>query len=267
MTKKSSDYKNLIQFYRSREDYQRAENRLLLQIKAMCRRIARESLIFPARPKTSTKKQEAQYAKRYKTWLADTREGADKLYKQAAKGKASLGVAVRVDPMLGFYKGSVQARKVFEGQLLNQAEHVLPKHVLEWCGSTKGFGLLSLAKIAAEAGGPLENYGNPTRLWKRFGLAVIDGKAQRRTKDKVLAVKYGFPPTRRAVMHVVGECLLRARGEYAKVYRERKALEQKKAPELTKIHIHRRALRYTEKCLLRDLWVVWNQAQVKRKAA
>ena len=63
--------------------------------------------------------------------------------------------------------------------------------VASFVEETRGFGYLGLAQIVAEAG-DLSNYANPAKLWKRFGLAVIDGRAQRRVADKELAIVHGL---------------------------------------------------------------------------
>jgi hypothetical protein len=147
-----------------------------------------------------------------------------------------------------------------EKRMLKVAKAAIPPSVLAWAESVRGLGILSLAQIIASAGAPLSEYGNPTRLWKRMGLGIVNGQIQRKTTDKELAKAFGYQPGRRAVMHVVGDNLVKANGQYAELYRERKALEQQKAPKLTKMHLHRRALRYIEKCLLKELWQQWNAA-------
>ena len=44
---------------------------------------------------------------------------------------------------------------------------------------------------------------NPSRkVWKRLGLAVFDGRAQRRTRDAEKAVEQGYSPRRRSVSWV-----------------------------------------------------------------
>lgn len=119
-----------------------------------------------------------------------------------------------------------------------------------------GFGDIGLAQIIGEAG-DLSRYGNPGKLWKRMGLAVFDGRAQRRVKDKAEAERQGFNPARRAVMHVIGDSLIKKENRYRDLYLARKEVEAEKLPDGSKMHIHLRALRYMEKRLLRDLWNAW----------
>lgn len=133
--------------------------------------------------------------------------------------------------------------------------------VWPWVQGVRGAGPLSLAQIVGAAG-DLANYDGPARLWKRFGLAVLDGRAQRRLTDKDLAALHGFSPVRRSLMHIVGENLLRQNrdGAFRTLYNTRKAYEIATTPGLRPFQYHRRALRYMEKRFLRELWRAWKTA-------
>jgi hypothetical protein len=148
-------------------------------------------------------------------------------------------------------------RKACQKELLKAAKQ-LP--AAAWVQGVRGFGMPSFAAIVGEAG-DLGSYDSVAKLWKRMGLAVIDGKSQRRVSDAAEAARHGYNPRRRSEMHVVGECILKAGGPYREVYNQRKAYETERAPEMSKIHAHRRAMRYVEKRLLRDLWRAWRQAK------
>ncbi len=128
----------------------------------------------------------------------------------------------------------------------------------DWCASVHGFGELGFAQILAEAG-DLSVYANPAKLWKRFGLAVLDGEAQRRARG-AKGIEHGFSPRRRAVMHCVGDAIVRAgKGPYRELYDTYKAAHAEQHPDLSAGHVHKRAMRYAEKRLLRDLWARWRQ--------
>ena len=144
-----------------------------------------------------------------------------------------------------------------------------------WAKTVKGFGdgVLFAELVAGSLGQDglgLQAYRSPAKLWKRWGVGLVEGQAQRRTKNKRLAEAMGFSPRRRATLHVVGECLVRARGPYAKLYATRKVLELKKLPmkgpdgkrlKGRKGWAHKRALRYIEKRLLLELWRQWHGAK------
>ena len=130
----------------------------------------------------------------------------------------------------------------------------------EWCQSVRGLGPHSYAQIVAETGNAL-NYPTVAKVWKRMGLAVIRGERQRRVLDKELAIEMGYDARRRAIMHVIGENLLRCSDPYYRpLYDKRKAFELEKAPDAKPIVHHKRALRYIEKRLLREMWRAWRSA-------
>lgn len=165
----------------------------------------------------------------------------------------------------------------------------------EFGAHVPGFGALGLAQIVAEAGGPLTRYATPARLWKRMGLGIVYSKRQQKVKDKEEAKDMGYNPRRRSVIYVIGAALIKTQGPYRDLYLARLRTEHEKAlseglvpissvqatltswknrglPKLEKItqkqfdpklhrsagHLAKRAQRYMEKRLLRDLWRAWN---------
>ncbi len=131
----------------------------------------------------------------------------------------------------------------------------LPAH--SFTEQISGFGSVNFAQIVAETG-DLWRYANPAKVWKRMGLAVIEGRAQRRVRGAE-AFEHGFSPRRRAVMANVATSLMTKQNSYKALYDERKAVEQEKLPAGPPAHIDARARRYMVKRLLRDLWAHWRQ--------
>lgn len=134
-----------------------------------------------------------------------------------------------------------------------------------WGQCVAGLGELSLAAIIGACGDPAD-YRGPAALWKRFGLGFIttgtgEQIRQRRTTDAALAIMMGYSPERRSVMHIIGECLIRAKGAHYERYCNTKASIAERYPELTKIHAHRRAMRKIEKRLLAELWIAARRAR------
>lgn len=145
----------------------------------------------------------------------------------------------------------------------------------------KGFGARSLAVIVGEAG-DLSLYANPAKLWKRMGLAVMNGVRQgglRKTASAEDWIAHGYNAKRRSFMFVIGDVLVKNQNDYRAVYLARKDFERAKAhaagltvapaakiPEKRKHefmsdgHVHRRAQRYMEKRLLRNLRSAWRRA-------
>lgn len=146
--------------------------------------------------------------------------------------------------------------------------------------AVKGFGPVSLAIIIAEAG-DLSSYPKKGHLWKRMGVAVLDGVRQGGLRKSASAddwIAHGYNRQRRSRMWNIGDALVKGNGngQYRQVYIERKEYERKRAEKIgltvapaAKIpakrkdefmsegHVHRRAQRYMEKRLLRDLWQAW----------
>lgn len=132
--------------------------------------------------------------------------------------------------------------------------------VYPWVESVRGFGALGLAQIVGETG-DLSNYDTPAKVWKRMGLAVINGGRQRRvTGDE--AFEHGYNPARRSVMWVIGDSLLKGNrdGAYRTYYLSEKERQRELHPDLSDLVTHLRAKRHMEKRLLRNLWIEWRAA-------
>lgn len=116
----------------------------------------------------------------------------------------------------------------------------------------KGFGAFNLAGLLGECG-EITDYRNPSCLWKRMGLAVIDGERQRKCADADKALIHGYNPRRRALAYIIGDCLIKSNSVPKAVYNERKA--KKIADGWSKIHAHCDAKMFMVKRVLRDLWI------------
>jgi hypothetical protein len=137
-----------------------------------------------------------------------------------------------------------------------------------WAGfgaNIRGFGAASLAVILAEAG-DLLNYSSIAKLWKRMGLAVMDGVRQGNPGKGSSAetwIEHGYSPLRRSRMWNIGDTLIKGNrtGIYRTAYLDRKAYELARDPEMQPIKAHRRAQRYMEKRLLKHLWQAWRRTK------
>ena len=149
----------------------------------------------------------------------------------------------------------------------------------EFGKSIRGFGLGSLAVIIGEAG-DLSNYATDAKLWKRMGVAVLDGTRQgglTKAASDDDWIRHGYNRKRRSWLWNIGDSLIKAQvrkvrdgddedtgerkaiGRYGEIYLRRKAYESERDPGMSKLHAHRRAQRYMEKRLLRDLWKAWGR--------
>jgi hypothetical protein len=133
--------------------------------------------------------------------------------------------------------------------------------VYEWWTSQRGLGALGLAQILGITG-DLNAFPTPAKLWKYLSLHVVDGHAARRARGAASRGQ-GFSPFRRAVMHQIGDALVKLNAQpWRGLYDARKAYELERLPPDPGRQgwAHKRALRYMEKRLLRELWRAWRQA-------
>jgi hypothetical protein len=159
----------------------------------------------------------------------------------------------------------------------------LPIH--DWWCSFKGLDSLGLAAIVAETG-DLSDYSNPAKVWRRMGLDVWEGEAN---KNRFAGVNTGYSKRRRMVAFRTANPIIQHRTvPYREVYDQRKTIEIERdlvgynkgyvekhkvfllkhyttskakilAGRLPQCIINLRAHRYMTKRLLRDLWVEWQR--------
>lgn len=172
--------------------------------------------------------------------------------------------AAQVQPAISALAGLLKPElKSYEKQIQAIAKQ-LP--VAAWALEQRGCGALMLGIVVGETG-DLSKYDNPAKVWKRMGLAVMpDGKRQRRVAGDE-GIYHGFSPRRRAIMYVLGDCLIKLnKGEFRALYDERKAFEMSRLDPKAKGvkgHAHARASRYMQKRFLRELWKAWNRTVVE----
>lgn len=173
-------------------------------------------------------------------------------------------VAAVVNPFLSPAIGEFHKQRLAVERDIRKLARTLP--AWEWVEGVRGISDLGFGVLVGAAGGDVGRFRNPSSLWKRFGVAVMDGRPQRRiagttAEKKLEAMRHGYSPVRRAVAHMAAEGLLRQNDNgYRSLYDERKAYEHERNPEITKGHAHKRALRFMVKRFLLDLWVEWRRA-------
>ncbi|CCG43343.1 hypothetical protein [Magnetospirillum molischianum] len=218
--------------YRQRKQLQMAQNRIVLQLKALARA--------------------AVDGDKDRAGVIVDRLIANKVQK-AEDVEIAVGLSQNYGALFAAHDG-IASDCAKLGKELEKLAKKLP--VAEWVATQRGVGMTNLANIIGEAG-DLANYNNPAKLWKRMGLAVIGTERQRKVADAEAALVHGYNPVRRSVMWNVGTCIIKAGGALKTLYDERKVYEAGKSPDITKMLAHRRAQRYVEKRVLRDLWRAW----------
>lgn len=179
-----------------------------------------------------------------------------------------LGAMTRVEPnhsvpsptlILEEAQASIrEKRKVYEKSLVKAAKQLPQAKIVD---EIRGLGMLGFAQIVAEVG-DFAAYDSPSKVWKRMGLAPYMGKAAGTWKrEGGLSAKewtaYGYSPIRRSIMHVIGDSAIKVQGPLRDLYLQRKEYERAKAPDLSDMQTHLRALRYIEKRLLLWIWQAW----------
>lgn len=221
----------IVEVWRLRQDYHRAEKRQVLQIKAMCRR-----------------------------YTDGDKAAADRLYKQIDAGEADIQISAPLSPLFASRDVMAKQRGEFE-KLLKKMAKDLP--IYRFVQTVKGFGELGLAALVGECGS-LGAYHTVSGVWKRCGMAVIEGGRQRRVAGED-ALLHGYSPERRSVFWTLADSMLKCQGKdekagpYRRIYDERKAYERPRVE--SDAHAHNRALRYMFKRLLKDLTVAWRQIE------
>lgn len=148
----------------------------------------------------------------------------------------------------------------------------------EFVKSVKGVGELGLAVIVGEAG-DLSAYPKKGHLWKRLGLAVLDGRRQGNPGANATAedwIRHGYKASRRAEVYAfIDDVMLRHQwrgpkddrpgypiGPYGEHYARKKAeyLIRYADEKDGKAHAENGARRYMAKMFIRDLWKAWRGA-------
>lgn len=223
----------IVETWRARQDMVRAQQKLTLQIKSICRR-----------------------------YTAGDKGEAEKLYRSMQNGKEHPMAESAHMACVGLLMARVpleEQRKGYEKRLAKLGKELPIIHV---CDDIKGVNSMTLASIVGECG-DLSAYPSVAGVWKRAGLAVIQGERQRK-KSGDAALLHGYSPERHAVFWNIGCALIKAQGKddmagpYRRIYDERKAYERPRVE--SDGHAHNRAMRYMVKRLMKNLTLEWRRA-------
>jgi hypothetical protein len=173
-------------------------------------------------------------------------------------------------------------------KLLEKAARKLPAH--GFVKSVRGAGEHGFAQVIGEAG-DLSLYANPSKLWKRLGLAPYQGLAMSswmrktwrpRALEKQEWIDNPFKPERYAIVAQIATHLCdhqveskaksgtkhgRPKGPYGEHYVRRREHTDITHSDWSDGHARADALRYTVKKFIRDLWVAWRQASLSMETS
>ena len=252
----------IVTLHRLRQNAIKAQTKLSLQGQAVIR------LLVPA-DETPKEKAKARYAAIYKAAATDPTHDLHDY----------------VAPYLHAGRPLDEQRAVYERQLVKAAKR-LP--VYPWVKSVRGFGDISFATIVGECG-DIGTYKSVSAVWKRLGLAVIDGNRQGNPGKSASAddwIAHGYNRQRRSVSWNMRANIIGAQGMwrplfgesvrtnhdltlYQQVFAERARMyagrldvpvaESAKGKESYSEHVVRRAARYAEKLLIKHLYLEWRR--------
>ncbi|QWY83253.1 hypothetical protein [Rhizobium phage RHph_X2_25] len=261
---------SVLYFYRLRQDMIRARTKLILQGQASLRRLF----------------------------------DGDKEKAASAWGDAIKDDAHELRGMLSPYISALEVLDKQQGEYEKELVRSVKKlPIYQWAKGVKGFGDLSLACIIGEASGygketgefySVGDFKSVSALWKRMGLAVLNGHRQGAPGKGATAEDWiveGYSKTRRSVMWNVGNSLILSMGKFRpmfgedidanneytelqKVFANRARYEAERLPhkcgsaikesktgkDSYTLHAANRAKRYTEKRLLRMLYAEWRRS-------
>jgi hypothetical protein len=213
---------------------------------------------------------------------AKARKRADDLYRLVAKDPTH-ELHIRIMPYIMAIEPLTAQRTLYEKDMVREAKR-LP--VYPFVKSVSGFGDISFATIVGECG-DIGTYKSIAAVWKRLGLAVFDGKRQGNPGAGAVAddwIRHGYNKQRRSVSWNARAQIIGGMGlwrpefgsdladatYYQRVFAERAryesdklgtpVTESAKGKESYKKHATNRAMRYTEKRLLRELYKSWRRA-------
>ena len=120
--------------------------------------------------------------------------------------------------------------------------------------SVKGVGPMLSARVISMIDITLVDH--VSALWKWAGYAVVEGKADGPRKGE----KITYNPRLKKAVYLVGDSFIKSRSPYRDIYDKAKE-KYERDPDLSKMHIHRRAARKMVKLWLSHLWQVWRELE------
>lgn len=162
---------------------------------------------------------------------------------------------------MNFLGNTVQQLRSMERAIERHMQKELKQHVLyEWFSQVEGVGPILATKLLSFIE-DINRFNTVSKLWRYAGLAVMDGKAERRRRGQQLHYNSRFKST----MYMVGTAIMRRRGAYKTFYDAAKLYYKENRPDWDDGHIHIASMRRMEKAFLADLWEAWRKVEAEQQ--
>lgn len=169
-----------------------------------------------------------------------------------------------------YFDVQVKQNKEFEEELKKKIDKLIKQHPWgEYLMNIKGIGPVIAGSLIGELNGFVygtiekdsknvvskvlgkgRHFEGTCNLWAYAGYGVNNGVAQKRTAGE----KSSWNKYLKLTLFKFAESFIKGGGPYREIYDNRKLYEQEMHPELTKMHIHRRSMRYSIKKFLSNLY-------------
>lgn len=133
--------------------------------------------------------------------------------------------------------------------------------IYNWCMSVRGLNTKVIGKLIGTIG-TIERFSNPSKLLTYCGI----GDPETCKMKKGIQANYR-PEMKALILGVMSDNFVMQRGQYRKIYDERKAFTQIKRPDWTPLHIERDAKRVMMKRFMMELWDAWYRSLGKEPPA
>ena len=147
--------------------------------------------------------------------------------------------------------------KAIEEEIFGRMSQAVKDHpAWPWLSAVKGIGPTLATKILGMIP-EIEGFETMSQLWRYCGLAVMDGKAERKVKGEKLHYNNRLKTT----MYIVAGSFLKSGSPFRRIYDEARAYYTEMRPDWTEGHRHLAALRKMEKVFLGCLYIYWREAE------
>ena len=192
----------IVELYKRRVSWHKAQKSLILQAKAICRRLCDNNKDAADLLYAKIEKMPSDHL----LTIAMEAEAFDEGNNGESEESLLYDAIIETRPIMISIATHETYRTDVEKELAVLAQH-LP--IAKFVEEVNGFSWLSLAALIGSCG-DFYRYSTVYKLWKRMGLAVMSDGRQRKMADAQKAKEHGYAPPRRSEAWKIGTSVLRA---------------------------------------------------------